>query len=155
MWTFALIAVVAAVAVLLLIAAAKPDKFEVKRSRVIAAPADRIYPHLADLSAWPQWSPYEKKDPGMRRQFGAISAGKGAAYAWSGNKAMRGGSKFIFKVMSLLVDCDEMCGRDFEAGLASLAVLTEGQSHSSSWPDALAECASPCSRGRKLSPSTS
>jgi hypothetical protein len=38
---------------------------------------------------------------------------------------MVGESKFAFKIFSLLANCDDMAGRDFEKGLASLKAIAE------------------------------
>jgi hypothetical protein len=50
--------VVLAVAVLLVIAARRPDTFAVSRTRVVAAPAERIYPLIDDLKAFNTWNPF-------------------------------------------------------------------------------------------------
>ena len=68
------------------LAALKPDSFRVERSTVIKAPPERIFAQISDLKAWSAWSPYEKKDPAMKRTFGSMTAGKGAVYEWDGNK---------------------------------------------------------------------
>jgi len=88
-----IIAVVAVVAVvgLLVYAATRPDILRVERSATIAAPAGRIFPHIAELRAWGAWSPWEKKDPAMTRAFEGPASGKGAIYAWSGNKNVGSG----------------------------------------------------------------
>ena len=75
----------------LVLAAAKPDKFSVQRSASIKAPPDKIFPLIDDFHRWSAWSPYEKKDPAMKRTFGATSAGKGAVYEWDGNSAVGSG----------------------------------------------------------------
>jgi uncharacterized protein YndB with AHSA1/START domain len=80
------IVVVAAIAAVLIIAATKPDTFRVQRSASIAAPADKIFPHLNDFQRWPAWSPYEKKDPAMKRTFSGAATGPGAIYEWDGDK---------------------------------------------------------------------
>ena len=67
-------------------AASKPDTFSVQRSTTIQAPPEKVFPHIVDLKAWAAWSPWEKKDPAMKRTFGATTAGKGAVYEWSGDK---------------------------------------------------------------------
>lgn len=67
-------------------AAMKPDTFRVSRSISIKAPPEKIFPIINDLKQWSAWSPYEKKDPAMKRTFGALTAGKGAVYEWEGNK---------------------------------------------------------------------
>lgn len=63
-----------------------PASFTVKRSLDMRAPADRIFPHVADFNAWPAWSPYEKRDPAMRRRFSGKPSGAGAVYEWHGNR---------------------------------------------------------------------
>ena len=50
------------------------------------APADKIYPLIVDLKGWASWSPYEKKDPNMKRTFSGAQSGKGAIYEWNGDK---------------------------------------------------------------------
>ncbi len=75
----------------LLVAATKPDTFQVKRALAIKAPPDKIYPLIADFKAWPQWSPYEAKDPDMKRTYGPVASGKGATYAWDGDKNVGAG----------------------------------------------------------------
>lgn len=40
---------------------------------------------------------------------------------------MRGRSNFFFKAFGLLMNCDDMAGRDFEKGLASLKELAESR----------------------------
>lgn len=80
------IGVAVVVGAVLLFAATRPDSFRVERSVVIKAPPEKIYAQIQDLKAWAAWSPYEKKDPAMKRIFGAMTAGKGASYAWDGDK---------------------------------------------------------------------
>ena len=80
------IVVVVLVAGILLLALSRPDSFRVERSASIKAPPERIYAQINDLKAWAAWSPYEKKDPAMKRTFGAVTASKGAVYEWDGNK---------------------------------------------------------------------
>jgi carbon monoxide dehydrogenase subunit G len=67
-------------------AAAQPDSFRVRRAADIKAPPEKIFPLINDFSRWGAWSPYEKKDPAMKRSFSGPPAGKGAVYAWEGNK---------------------------------------------------------------------
>lgn len=78
--------VLVAVAIILILAATKPNEFRVQRSVAIKAPADKIYPLIVDLKGWAGWSPYEKKDPGMTRAFSGAPSGKGAVYEWNGDK---------------------------------------------------------------------
>jgi len=69
----------------LAIAVTKPDTFHVQRSASIQAPPAKIFPLIDDFKNWTAWSPYEHKDPAMKRTFGATVAGRGAVYEWDGN----------------------------------------------------------------------
>ena len=80
------IAVVVAIAAILIYAATKPDTFRIQRAATIQATPEAIFPLINDLHAWSAWSPWEKKDPGMKRNFSTDAVGKGASYAWEGNK---------------------------------------------------------------------
>ncbi len=82
---------VLAVIGVLVVAATRPDRFHVERSLAIAAPPEKIYPQIVSLRRWALWSPYEKKDPAMQRTFSGPEAGKGAAYAWDGDKNVGAG----------------------------------------------------------------
>jgi hypothetical protein len=75
----------------LLYAATKPDSFRVERSALIKAPPEKIFPHLNDLKAWTAWSPWETIDPALKRSYSGAAAGKGAVYAWEGNKDVGAG----------------------------------------------------------------
>ena len=80
------LAVVAVVGAFLVYAATRPDSFRVERTVTINAPPERIFPLINDFQRWGAWSPFEKKDPGMKRTMSGVSSGKGAVYEWDGNK---------------------------------------------------------------------
>lgn len=80
------VVLVVAIAVVLILAAAKPDTFKVARSTRINAPPEKIFAFLNDFHRFPEWSPYENRDPAMQRTFSGAESGKGAVYAWDGNK---------------------------------------------------------------------
>jgi carbon monoxide dehydrogenase subunit G len=80
------IVVVVLIAAILILAAAKPDTFRVQRAARIKAPPEKIFAFINDFNRWGSWSPWEKKDPAMKRTYGASTSGKGAVYAWEGNK---------------------------------------------------------------------
>ena len=86
---------VIAVFVVLGLAAMKPDIFRFQRAMTIKAPPEAVFALINDFHAWGQWSPWEKKDPAMKRTFGNPASGKGAAYAWEGNKNVGQGSMEI------------------------------------------------------------
>src|SRR5258708_30618009 len=89
----AIIAVILAlvIAAVLILATTKPDIFSVKREIDIKAPPDKIFPLINDFHQWGSWSPYENKDPAMRRSFSGAASGKGAGYGWAGDKNVGSG----------------------------------------------------------------
>lgn len=99
-----LIILVAIIAAVLIYAATRPNDFVVTRSASIKAPAETIFPLINDFRRWPEWSPFEKLDPGMTRTLSGAESGKGAAYAWEGNaKAGKGRMEIANSVPSSLV----------------------------------------------------
>ena len=80
------IVVVVLIAGVLILAATKPDTFRIERKATIKAPPEKVFGFLSDFKQWGAWSPWDKKDPAMKRNFGATTSGKGATYAWEGNK---------------------------------------------------------------------
>jgi carbon monoxide dehydrogenase subunit G len=85
------IIVVLAVVVVLVLASRKPDHFRVQRSASIAAPPERIFPLINDFHRWGAWSPYEHKDPDMKRTFSGPGSGRGSTYEWTGNSNIGSG----------------------------------------------------------------
>jgi uncharacterized protein YndB with AHSA1/START domain len=74
------------IAGVLILTATRPDTFRIERKASIKAPPEKVFGFLSDFQQWGAWSPWEKKDPAMKRNFGATTSGKGATYAWEGNK---------------------------------------------------------------------
>jgi hypothetical protein len=84
-------AIVLAVAIVLILAVRKPDTFRVQRVATIKAPADGIFSLINDFHRWKSWSPWENRDPALKRSFSGADSGKGAVYAWDGNKNVGSG----------------------------------------------------------------
>ncbi|NPT59489.1 SRPBCC family protein [Paraburkholderia elongata] len=81
-----LIAVVAAVGLLLIYAATRPDNFRIERSVRIKAPPERIYGLIDDLHQFNRWNPFLRKDPATQGTYSGTPSGKGARYAWQSEK---------------------------------------------------------------------
>ena len=62
------------------------NTFRYSRSTVIAAPAAEIAPHIADLRAHENWSPFAQPDPKTVGAY-AGAAGEGQTYSFSGGKS--------------------------------------------------------------------
>jgi hypothetical protein len=116
-------------------ASTRPDTFRVERSVTINAPADGIYPLIADFRAWANWSPYDKKDPEMKRTYGSITTGKGATYAWDGDKNVGQGSMQILEASApskVVIKLDFV--KPFEAhNTAEFALQPKGDATQVTW----------------------
>ncbi len=98
--TIAAIVLAVAILIVLGLASAKPDTFSVRRSAIVQAPAEEIFPLVNNFHQWTKWSPWENKDPAMKRDYGGAESGKGAAYAWDGNKNVGSGRMEIIDASS-------------------------------------------------------
>ena len=126
----AIIAVVLAIAiaVVLILAATKPDTFTVQRAAVVKAPPEKIFPLINDFHQWGTWSPWEGKDPGMKRTYSGTASGRGAVYAWDGNKNVGSGRMEILDTSSpskIVIKLDFL--KPFEAhNTAEFTMLPQG-----------------------------
>jgi hypothetical protein len=132
--TIAIVLAVAIVAVLI-IAASKPDGFSVRRAAVVNAPADKVFPLIADFHEWRKWSPWEDRDPDLKRSYGGAERGKGAVYAWEGNKNVGSGRMEILEANSpSLVKIQLDFLKPFEAhNIAEFTMLPQGNATNLDW----------------------
>jgi len=75
----------------------QPDTVHVERSLAIAATVDDVRPQVADLANFINWSPWDAKDPNIKREISSPSSGVGATYSWTGNDQVGTGSMTIVK----------------------------------------------------------
>ncbi len=135
--TLIIIAVVLAIiiAVILILAATKPDTFRVERTAVVNAPADKVFPLIADFRQWLNWSPWEGRDPALKRSYSGAERGKGAVYAWDGNKNVGSGRMEILEATSpstVVIQLDFL--KPFEAhNTAEFTMLPQGGATSVIW----------------------
>ncbi len=62
--------------------AVQPNHFEIKRERIVDAPASVIYNNVIDFKNWNAWSPWVEKDPEMVVTLGEQTQGVGASQSW-------------------------------------------------------------------------
>lgn len=74
------------IALIVLVAASKPDAFRIERKISIKAAPEKVFPLINDFYKWKTWSPWEKMDPDMNRKYSGSESGVGAIYEWNGNK---------------------------------------------------------------------
>jgi uncharacterized protein YndB with AHSA1/START domain len=137
---FEIIAIVAvvlaiAVAVVLILAATKPDTFSVRRAATVKASPERIFSLINDFHQWRSWSPWEHKDPAMKRTYSGADSGKGAVYAWDGNKNVGSGRMEILEASlpsKIVIKLDFFA--PFEAhNTAEFTMLPQGDATNLTW----------------------
>jgi carbon monoxide dehydrogenase subunit G len=82
---------VVAVAGVLIYASTLPDDYRIERSAELKAPPEKIFAILNDFQKSREWSPYETKDPGMKRAFSGAASGKGSIYEFDGDSNVGSG----------------------------------------------------------------
>ncbi len=124
-----------AIAIVLILAATKPAAFRVQRAAMVKAPAERIFPLINDFHQWVSWSPYEGKDPAMKRTYSGMESGKGAIYAWEGNKNVGSGRMEILDASApskIVIKLDFFA--PFEGhNTAEFTMLPQGDATNVSW----------------------
>ena len=124
----AAVIVAIAVAVVLILAATKPDRFSVQREITVRAPAEKVFPLINDFHRWVAWSPWEHRDPVLKRSYSGAESGKGAVYGWDGNKNVGSGRMEILEssvASKIVIQLDFL--KPFEAhNTAEFTMLPQG-----------------------------
>ncbi len=92
-----LLILLAIIAGILAYAAGQPDSFRIERSTAIDAPPELVFPLINDYRGWALWSPWDRKDPDMQREYGGADSGVGSVYEWSGNADVGAGRMEIIQ----------------------------------------------------------
>lgn len=95
MWYAVLIGIVALIVILAVVIQNRPSAFLIERSAVISAAPEQVFDQVNDFRAWQAWSPWEKMDPDLKRDYGGAPAGVGATYGWVGNRKVGEGRMTI------------------------------------------------------------
>ena len=90
-----LIVIAAVIALLLVVVALQPGAFRVVRTATMRAAPPVVFAQVNDFHNWYAWSPWAKRDPAMKLTIGGAPAGKGASYAWRGNREVGEGRMTI------------------------------------------------------------
>lgn len=133
----AVVAVILAIAIVivLILALTKPETFRVQRATMVKAPADKIFPLINDFHRWGTWSPYEHRDPAMKRTYSGTDSGKGAVYAWDGDKNVGSGRMEILDTSmpsKIVIKLDFF--KPFEGhNTAEFTILPQGDATNVTW----------------------
>jgi uncharacterized protein YndB with AHSA1/START domain len=124
-----------AIAVVLILAATKPGRFSVRREITVRAPAEKIFPLINDFHQWGAWSPYEHRDPALKRTYSGAESGKGAVYGWEGNNNVGSGRMEILESTTpskIVIKLDFF--KPFEGhNTAEFTMLPQGDATHVSW----------------------
>ena len=122
-------------AALFVFAATRPDTFRIQRTATIKAPPENIFVLFDDLHSWGAWSPWEKVDPALKRNYSGAPKGEGAVYEWQGNNKVGVGRMEITEsspTSRILIKLDFF--KPFEAhNTAEFTLLAKGDTTEVTW----------------------
>jgi hypothetical protein len=115
-------------------AVTQPDTFRVERAMKIDAPPEKLVGILSDLRRGAEWSPYEKKDPAMKKTFSGPASGPGARLEWDGNGHVGAGSLTVADVTPSRVTLNLAMTRPMNANnVVEYAFAPQGNATSMTW----------------------
>lgn len=106
-----------------------PDAYEVRRSIVVNAKPEQVFPYLNNPTEWEKWNAWNKTyDPTMIRLYGGPLTGKGAYQEWNGDKVGMVKVHFIESTPPIQLYYKQLIkGEEFETiGIFSLEPLEDG-----------------------------
>lgn len=90
-----LVGLVAAAVLLAGVAYLLPRQIHVERTITVERPAADVYPLVASMHRFNEWSPWSTLDPTMQLTYSGPDSGVGSKMAWSGNSKVGVGSDLI------------------------------------------------------------
>jgi uncharacterized protein YndB with AHSA1/START domain len=120
---------------LLIIGLLLPSKYEISRSRDIAAPAEKIFPLIVTPKQWTTWSTWQQRDPKMVIAYKGAESGKGAAWSWISKQEGSGGMTFFTAEPNKLAEYEmQFQGWSSKAlGRFTLEPATDGKAVKVTW----------------------
>ncbi|UXR65941.1 SRPBCC family protein [Bdellovibrio bacteriovorus] len=79
--------------------ASRDGHFKYEVSEHINAPIEKVFPYISDLKKGSEWSPFEKVDPNMKKDYQGIPDQVGAKLVFAGNSDAGAGSVEITKIV--------------------------------------------------------
>ena len=64
----------------------QPDSYDVKRTKLIKAPASVIFNNLNDFKNWEEWGPWMEEDSTIVVSYPEITSGVGSSYTWTSDE---------------------------------------------------------------------
>ena len=129
-----LLIIVALIVLLLVVASMKPDNVRYERSTTMNAAPEKILPHITDFRKWAAWSPWDKMDPAMKREYTGAAQGVGAKYGWNSKGRPGEGSMEILDVSTSAVKVDLRFVRPFKNEcMATFHLVPQGNATKVTW----------------------
>ncbi len=66
------------------------DSYRVERKATINAPAKLVYTQISVFRNWPNWSPWQEKDPSVKNSYEGPDGDVGSVMKWVGDKNISG-----------------------------------------------------------------
>lgn len=85
--------------ILVILGIIAPTDFEVERSIEIQKPKIEVFAHLMHLKNHDQWSPWNKRDPNMKKNYQGTDGEVGFVASWSGNNEVGEGEQEIKNIL--------------------------------------------------------
>lgn len=79
--------------------ASRDGNFKYEVSEHINAPVEKVFPYISDLKKGSEWSPFEKVDPNMKKEYQGVPNQVGAKFIFAGNNEAGSGSVEIIKIV--------------------------------------------------------
>ena len=61
----------------------QPDSYDVKRTKLIKAPASIVFNSINEFKNWEKWGPWQEEDPSIVSTYPEQTSGVGAYYTWT------------------------------------------------------------------------
>lgn len=87
------------VLLILILGMLAPKSYDVSRTITVNKPKTEVFTELRSLKKQGEWSPWDKKDPNMKKEFTGTDGEVGAKSAWVGNKDVGEGEQEITKII--------------------------------------------------------
>ena len=86
--------VVGIVVVLLAAGFLLPSTYSAQRSVTINAPAEKVFPLVANHKEWKRWSVWNQRDPNMQMTYSGPEMAAGSKWSWTSKSEGNGGMEF-------------------------------------------------------------
>ena len=71
-----------------------PSTYSAERSMTINAPAEKVFPLIANQKEWKRWSVWNQRDPNMLMTYSGPEAAAGSKWSWKSKSEGNGGMEW-------------------------------------------------------------